>query len=76
VKRAVSIDHPRWLVWVTFASILAPLPSALWRLGLATGLSMGSAVSGSGAWTSPAGDRSTSWDCQWFRWRWRCWRSG
>jgi hypothetical protein len=41
VKRAVSIDHPRWLVWVTFASILAPLPSALWRLGLATGLSMG-----------------------------------
>jgi hypothetical protein len=32
---------PRWLVWVTFASIMAPLPSALWRLGLAAGLSMG-----------------------------------
>jgi Protein of unknown function (DUF998) len=37
----VSIDRPRWLLWVTLGSILAPLPSALWRLGLATGLSMG-----------------------------------
>jgi hypothetical protein len=32
---------PRWVRWATYASILAPLPSALWRLGLAAGLSMG-----------------------------------
>jgi hypothetical protein len=32
---------PRWLRWVTYGAILAPLPSALWRLGLAAGLSMG-----------------------------------
>jgi hypothetical protein len=47
----VSIDRPRWLVWVTLGSILAPPPSALWRLGLATGLSMGppSPTGGAGA---------------------------
>jgi hypothetical protein len=32
---------PWWLRWVTYASILAPLPSAVWRLGLAAGLPMG-----------------------------------
>jgi hypothetical protein len=32
---------PRWVRWVTYAAVLAPLPSALWRLGLAAGLSMG-----------------------------------
>jgi hypothetical protein len=32
---------PRWLRRVTYAAVLAPLPSALWRLGLAAGLPMG-----------------------------------
>ena len=32
---------PRWVRLVTYAAVLAPLPSALWRLGLAAGLSMG-----------------------------------
>jgi hypothetical protein len=31
----------RWLRWVTYGAILAPLPSAVWRLGLAAGLPMG-----------------------------------
>jgi hypothetical protein len=34
-------EVPGWVRWATYASILAPLPSALWRLGLAAGLSMG-----------------------------------
>ena len=32
---------PRWVRWVTYGAILAPLPSAVWRLGLAAGLPMG-----------------------------------
>jgi hypothetical protein len=32
---------PRWVRWVTYGAVLAPLPSAVWRLGLAAGLSMG-----------------------------------
>jgi hypothetical protein len=32
---------PRWVRWATYGAILAPLPSAVWRLGLAAGLSMG-----------------------------------
>jgi hypothetical protein len=34
-------EVPRWVRWATYGSILAPLPSAVWRLGLAAGLSMG-----------------------------------
>jgi hypothetical protein len=32
---------PRWVRWVTYAAVLAPLPSAVWRLGLAAGLPVG-----------------------------------
>ena len=37
----------RWVCWVTYAAILAPLPSAVWRLGLAAGQSRELAVAGS-----------------------------
>jgi hypothetical protein len=40
-RRPPRQEVPRWLRWVTYGAILAPLPSALWRLGLAAGLSMG-----------------------------------
>ena len=40
-RRPPRPEVPRWLRWVTYGAILAPLPSALWRLGLATGLAMG-----------------------------------
>jgi hypothetical protein len=32
---------PGWLRWAAYGAVLAPLPSALWRLGLAAGLPMG-----------------------------------
>jgi len=33
--------HPRWVVWVTHAAVLPPLPSTIWRLAMSLHLPVG-----------------------------------
>lgn len=34
-------SHPRWVVWVTHAAVLPPLPSTIWRLAMSLHLPVG-----------------------------------
>jgi len=53
---------PRWVRWAAYGAVLAPLPSAVWRLGLAAGLPMGFSADRLAAldvpgWIPPLGGR-------------------
>lgn len=44
---------PRWAVWAAHAAALTPLPSSLWRIGLAFGLPLGYTEAGFGVIRPP-----------------------
>ena len=54
-----TVNQARWVVWVTWTAILAPLPYSLWRMLWAAGIPLGIHPDGLHDFLqSPAGDGS------------------